>query len=386
MNLRRQFALITAITISLLVVVLYIVVSTMMPGALHDFTHLSLSDGAVRSTLIVLALCAAAVLVAMILAGERLITQPLIEMSRDAREITADPAHGRRIHLGGGIELTSLGISLNQMLDALDNAREQESQARSEAETANRSKSDFLAMVSHELRTPLTAINGMTELLAESGLTTAQQELVTALHSSVNGLHHILNDILDLSQIEAGKMELEALPFSPQELLNSCLTPYRHQAQRKGITLTWQVDGTCPERLIGAGDRLRQILHNLVANALKFTHQGGVEVRLSPLPRSEQNLQLCLTVSDSGIGMSTETCMRIFHPYTQATPATRREYGGTGLGLTISRRLTELMGGTISAESAPGAGSTFTVTLPFDLDVPQTGRSRSEATVPPGAA
>ena len=386
MNLRRQFALITAITISLLVVVLYIVVSTMMPGALHNFTHLSLSDGAVRSTLIMLTLCAAAVVIAMILAGERLITQPLIEMSRDAREIAADPAHGRRINLGGGTELTSLGISLNQMLDALDNAREQESQARSEAETANRTKSDFLAMVSHELRTPLTAINGMTELLAESGLTTAQQELVTALHSSVNGLHHILNDILDLSQIEAGKMELEALPFSPQELLNYCLTPYRHQAQRKGITLTWQVDDNCPERLIGAGDRLRQILHNLVANALKFTHQGGVEVRLSPLSRSEQNLQLCLTVSDSGIGMSTETCMRIFHPYTQATPATRREYGGTGLGLTISRRLTELMGGTISAESAPGAGSTFTVTLPFDLDVPQTGRSRSEATVPPGAA
>lgn len=367
MKLRRQFALITAITISLLVIMLFIVISNMVMDGFHEAAQFILQEGLIRNTLLVLVACGVAVLVVVVLAGEQLITQPLVEMSRDAKAIALNPEQGRRISIRGGDELATLGTALNSMLDALDNSRQQLLEARDEAESANRSKSDFLAVVSHELRTPLSGINGMTELLAETELNVDQRELLTSLQTSIEGLHDILNDILDLSKIEANRMELEPLPFAPRQLLATVLTPYQLQARRKGLSLDYRVAEECPEILVGDSGRLRQILLNLVVNALKFTHQGGITVDLSIASQESSRVELLVVVEDSGIGMSPETCARLFQPYTQADLATRREYGGTGLGLTITRRLTELMGGAIQVTSRLGSGSRFQVCIPFEI-------------------
>lgn len=366
MKLRKQLALITTGTIALLVTVLYIVLSTLVTDKFHDPASFAFKEELVSNTLIVLLVAGGAVLLVVIVAGERLITQPLIEMCSDAAAIEDHPEEGRRISLRGGDELTALGQSLNRMLDTLDSTRQQIIEARDEAEKANRSKSDFLAVVSHEIRTPLSGIIGMTELLEESSLDHSQRELVASLKTSINGLQDILNDILDLSKIEAGRMELEPFPFSPAELLSATLAPYEIQARRKGIALEYGYSPESPEYVVADSHKLRQIILNLVVNAIKFTHKGSVKVNVTVEELQDSTKRLFLQIEDTGIGMSTEACSRIFQPYTQAELATRREYGGTGLGLTITMKLTELMGGRISVKSSPGSGSCFTVEIPVE--------------------
>jgi signal transduction histidine kinase/HPt (histidine-containing phosphotransfer) domain-containing protein len=241
--------------------------------------------------------------------------------------------------------------------------------ARDAAEEANRSKSEFLANMSHEIRTPMNAIIGMTELALPMAVSAEQAEYLTMVRQAGRSLLAIINDILDLSRIEAGRMELEVVAFDPGRLVTEVLELLRHGATQKGLTLTAELAPGLPPVLRGDPTRIRQILVNLIGNAVKFTAQGGITVGV----RREDGggldagtpLLLTIFVRDTGCGIPQEKQGRIFESFTQADASTARQYGGTGLGLTICRRLLRLMGGRFRVESAPGMGSTFLFTVPM---------------------
>lgn len=239
--------------------------------------------------------------------------------------------------------------------------------ARTLAEMATKAKSVFLATMSHEIRTPMNGIIGMAELLSGTTLDNEQQRYLSNITISADNLMEIINDILDFSKIEAGRMELATHAFNLSDLLDTALLPLRIKAESGGVTFQVNIADNCPAVISGDSSKLRQILVNLVGNAVKFTRQGSITVHCTKPDSPHAPLQLLFSVSDTGIGMSPEVCKRIFHPFIQADSSTSRSYGGTGLGLAISRKLTDLMGGNISVESTPGSGSTFSVLLPFDI-------------------
>ena len=244
-------------------------------------------------------------------------------------------------------------------------AEEQLIKAKEAAEAATRAKNQFLANMSHEVRTPLNGIMGMCQLLRLTELGDEQQEYLANLETSSQSLLVIVNDLLDLTRIEAGKVDLEQATFNPQLLLEEVLRVHRPRAERKGIELRAELDAALPEHLHGVPQRLKQVLHNLVGNAVKFTDQGAVTVRVLLERQDDETLRVRCMVHDTGIGMTPETLTRLFTPFTQADGSISRLYGGTGLGLAICHRLTELMGGTIEVESTPGVGSCFQFVLPF---------------------
>lgn len=277
--------------------------------------------------------------------------------------------------------------------EALILANEQLERATRAAQSANRSKSIFLANMSHEIRTPMTAILGFTELLSDqvTGNTEATHAIETVRR---NGQHllHVVNDILDLSKIEASQLKVEAIPLSPSQLIHDVCTLHEGLAARKGLRLECHIRDNVPEGIIADAIRLRQILTNLVANAIKFTDAGGVRVRAKT--RSIHKVDhLCIEVIDTGIGISPAQQQRIFKPFTQADVSTTRRFGGTGLGLTISRRLAEVMGGSLTlVRSRVDAGSHFRLLLPFDrceiergnsLDDPRNATDTSSTTHKP---
>jgi PAS domain S-box-containing protein len=240
-------------------------------------------------------------------------------------------------------------------------------QAKKSAEAASRAKSEFLANMSHEIRTPMNAVIGMTELLGDTDLSDSQREYVETILDSAESLLHIINDILDFSKIEAGRLALDRAPFLLREVVGDTMRSLANRAHAKGLELAYQIDSAVPDSVIGDAGRLRQVLVNLVGNAVKFTAEGEVVVDVELESQDSRKAILHFAVHDTGAGIPPEKCEIIFDAFEQVDPTTTRKHGGTGLGLTISSRLVELMGGRISVESEVGQGTTFHFTVSLRL-------------------
>jgi len=237
--------------------------------------------------------------------------------------------------------------------------------AKDAAEEASRLKAEFLATMSHELRTPMNAVLGMTRLLLETELTPDQREMGTTVHASAESLLAILNDILDFSKIEAGKMEFESVEFEPRRITEDTIDLLSESAHRKGLDIVYAIDPAVPWVVRGDPGRVRQVLVNLVGNAIKFTESGEVVIRVGLVDRAGAGPRIRFSVSDTGIGIAPSQRRKLFDAFTQADGSMSRRYGGTGLGLTISRQLVQRMEGEIGVDSAPKCGSTFWFTVQF---------------------
>jgi two-component system sensor histidine kinase/response regulator len=341
--------------------------------------HRAAMNATLRQNLELLALGTLICFLMAWIVGDALFLREMRPILATTRRVSAGDLDARTGVAEGRGELRELGRAIDDAVAALQTSHGELVAARESALEANRAKSSFLAMMSHEIRTPMNAIINMNALALETDLPPKAHQYVRVAHSSARNLLGILNDILDFSKIEADKLQLEEAPFSLREVLEEVTETFRATVIQKHVELISHAVPEVPDRLVGDALRFRQVLTNLVGNAFKFTEQGEVVLRVDPVavegdPPSHTMLRV--TVRDTGIGIPKEKQGNLFQAFTQADSSTSRHYGGTGLGLAISRRLARLMGGDLTFESMPGAGTTFSFTGRFAIEAQQGAPSR----------
>jgi signal transduction histidine kinase/DNA-binding NarL/FixJ family response regulator len=326
--------------------------------------------------LILTAFSLAAALLGSALLALHLVTRPLGRMTQlmlrfsqgelsgavpytDRGDEVGRMARALEVFRGHALERKTAETALKRRSEELASLNQDLRQARDAAESANKIKSEFLAAMSHEIRTPMNGVIGMVHLLMNTPLSGDQRNKLATLAQSAQGLLAILNDVLDISKIEAGRLDLHLAPFAPRDLVGNLATLWRPSAIAKGLVLTYDVSADTPPALLGDANRISQVVSNFLGNAVKFTERGGIHIGMAAAQPDPEHCDLTISVKDTGIGISPEVQGRLFQKFSQADTSMTRRYGGTGLGLAICRELTELLGGEVGVTSELDEGATF---------------------------